>query len=429
MVILLKSSMKYLIVLSILIVGLFAFAACGNNNDDVDEITIWAWDPNFNIHALNIGAEFFAEVSDVNVNIVEDAQDSIIQRLNTIFAGGTMVGLPNIVLIEDYRAQVFLQAFPGMFYDLSAYVNPSQFAPYKIPFTSFEGRQYGVPFDTGVTGMYVRTDLLEQSGLTLDDVTNITWQELLEIGQIVYNATGVRTMNFDPDDMAGIRIMIQSAGVWYTGADGVTPNLNNSPAIAQAFSVIRSASEAGLTVPNNDWGSFLRTFNDGDVWMVVTGNWITPSVMAESSQFGDWAVVPTPRLDLPGAVNASNLGGSSWYVINMDGKEAAAQFLQTTFAGSVPFYEQLLYEIGAIGTFIPALDSDYFDREFEFFSGQTILSDFARWSQDIPQVNFGLHTYAIDEILSIALQGYMRGEDLQTVLDNAQAMAETQLRQ
>ena len=234
-------------------------------------------------------------------------------------------------------------------------------------------------------------------------------------------------MNFDPDDMASLRIMIQTAGVWYTLEDGVTPNLNNNPAIRSAFGVIRSAVEAGLTVPNNDWGSFLRTFNDGDVWMVVTGNWITPSVQAEGSQFGDWAVVPTPRLDLPGAVNASNLGGSSWYVINMDGREEAAAFLQATFAGSVPFYERLLYEIGAIGTFAPALTSPYFEREFEFFAGQMILSDFARWSQDIPQVNFGLHTYAIDEILSIALQGYIRGDDLQTVLDAAQAQADTQL--
>ena len=394
----------------------------------VDEITVWAWDPNFNIRALDIAAEFFAEVNPyVHVNIVEDAQDSIVQRLNVIFASGTTVGLPNAVLIEDYRSQTFLQAFPGMFYELSAYINPSDFAPYKIAITSFEGRQYGVPFDTGVTGMYVRTDILEEAGFTLADVTNIDWNEFVEIGRAVHEATGVTMANFDPNDMAPIRIMIQTAGVWYTLDDGMTINIANNPAIYSAFEILRDIVEAGLYTPNTDWGTFLRTFNDGDVWSVVTGNWITPSIMAEASQHGNWAVVPTPRLPLPGAVNASNLGGSSWYVINMEGREEAAQFLQSTFGSNVAFYERLMYDIGAMSTFIPYFDSPVFDREMDFFSGQRIFADFATWTEMIPQVNYGLHTYAIDTILSVALQSVLAGGDIQSALDSAQSQAETQL--
>ena len=48
---------------------------------------------------------------------------------------------------------------------------------------------------------------------------------------------------------------------------------------------------------------------------------------------------PIPRLNLDGAVNASNLGGSSWYVLNIDGKENAAQFLADTFGSNVDFYQ------------------------------------------------------------------------------------------
>ena len=39
--------------------------------------------------------------------IVENAQEDIVQKLNTALGSGTTKGLPNIVLIEDYRAQSF----------------------------------------------------------------------------------------------------------------------------------------------------------------------------------------------------------------------------------------------------------------------------------------------------------------------------------
>ena len=77
-----------------------------------EEINVWAWDPNFNIKALNIAKEYYAkENPDLNVTIEENAQDDIIQKLNTAMSAGVTDSLPNIVLIEDYRAQSFLTAY------------------------------------------------------------------------------------------------------------------------------------------------------------------------------------------------------------------------------------------------------------------------------------------------------------------------------
>ena len=94
------------------------------------EITIWAWDPNFNIKALNIAKERYSKINpDVKINIVENAQADIIQKLNTGLGSGTTRGLPNIVLIEDYRAQSFLKAFPDMFYELTDTFNCEPTSP------------------------------------------------------------------------------------------------------------------------------------------------------------------------------------------------------------------------------------------------------------------------------------------------------------
>ena len=75
---------------------------------------------------LELAEEVYDE-SDVKVKIVENAQDDIVQKLNTTLSSGTTKGLPNIVLIEDYRAQSFLQAYPDSFYDISQYFNARGF--------------------------------------------------------------------------------------------------------------------------------------------------------------------------------------------------------------------------------------------------------------------------------------------------------------
>lgn len=392
------------------------------------EISVWAWDPNFNIAALELAEAAYDGETEIDLEIIENAQDDLIQRLNTGLSSGTTQGMPNIVLIEDYRAQSFLQSYPEAFYPLTDHINVDDFAAYKTETTSFDGEQYGLPFDSGVAGLYVRTDYLEEAGYTVEDVTNITWSEYVEIGKKVKEATGKDMITLDPNDFGVIRTMIQTAGTWYFEEDGSTPNLADNAALAESFEIFKEMMEANIVKMNSDWSQFVGAFNSGDVASVPTGNWITPSVKAEESQSGNWAVVPVPRLEVEGSVNASNLGGSSWYVLNTDGKEAAAEFMANTFGSNEAFYEELVTEIGAIGTYVPGLQGEAFKAEDEFFNGQPIISDFTEWTEEIPAVNYGMHTYAIDDILVNEMQNYLNGKDLSDVLSDAQTQAETQLR-
>lgn len=394
------------------------------------EITIWAWDPAFNIAALEVAKETYAAKNpNVTVNIVEYAQSDIVQKMNTGLNAGTTNGLPNIVLIEDYRAKSFLQSYPDAFYDLSNSIKASDFVDYKIGPTSQDGKQYGVPFDTGSSGLYIRTDYLEQASYTLKDVQDIDWNQMIEIGKKVKGVTGKNLITQDPNDLGFIRMLTQSAGLWYFNEDGTTPNLKGNAALKESFQVYKALVDADLMQFHSDWSQFVGTFNKGDVVTVPTGNWITPSVKAEASQSGKWAVVPLPKLpNVPNAGHASNLGGSSWYVLNVDGKEAAADFLAQTFGSDVPMYEKLVKDIGAIGTLKSAYDTEAYKSANEFFGGQAIVSDFAKWAEEIPKVNYGVHTYAIDDILVVEMQNYLSGKDIDKVLSDAQATAEAQVK-
>ncbi|WP_168123079.1 extracellular solute-binding protein [Paenibacillus sp. HB172176] len=431
--------------LALLLVGIVVLtAACSNNNTsnnggnnganngagDATELTVWAWDPNFNIKAMNLAKETYeADHSDVTVNVIENAQNDIVQKLNTGLSSGTTKGLPNIVLIEDYRAQSFLQAYPDMFYPLTDSFKASDFADYKLGPTSVGDVNYGLPFDSGVTGLYVRTDYLEQAGYTIDDLQDITWDQYIEIGKKVKEATGKDWISLDPNDLGILRVMIQSAGSWYMKADGKTADLADNAALKEAFETYKKMIDANIVKTHADWSQFVANYNSGDAASVPTGNWFTPSITAAEDQAGKWAIAPLPKLtNNEASVHASNLGGSSWYVLNVPGKEKAAEFLGATLGSNVDLYQKLVTDVGAIGTYKPAATGEAYTAANDFFGGQKIVQDFADWTAQIPSVNYGMNTYAIEDILVVEMQNFLNGKSIDAVLSDAQKQADSQLK-
>ena len=419
--------------------SLLFLTACGgeaaeNNTDSTDSfeaaegdgITVWTWDPYFNVKALEIAEGYYLEDNpDFNLNIIENAQEDIYQRLNTSLSSGVTKGLPNIVFIEDGRAAGYLNAYEEYFFPVGEYYNQDDFASYKVNSGQKDGEVYSFPFDSGVTGMYVRTDLLEEAGVTLEELTDVTWDEYVEIGKKVTEATGVKWMTTDHNSLGLMNSMLQSSGLWLTEEDGVTPNVADNEGLKEAFRIYKDMADADILHVHTDWNQFVASFNNGEVATVPQGNWLTPSIKAEASQSGNWAVLPFPRQSVEGSVNASNQGGSSIYVLDIEGKEEAAEFLAATFGSNIDFYQDLITEIGALGTYEPASSGDAYALEDDFFGGQTIYQDFAEWTQQVPEVNFGINGPIINDILSNSLQEYLNGQESDAVLENAQKQAES----
>lgn len=409
-----------------------ACSSGGNNTEgaaeggSADKLVVWAWDANFNVKAMNTAKEAYG--GDTEIQIIENAQDDIVQRLNTGMSSGTNRGLPNIVLIEDYRAQSFLQAYPDMFYAIGDSFKTADFAEYKIGPTSADGEQYGLPFDSGVAGLFVRTDYLAEAGYSVDDLQNITWDDYIEIGTKVKEATGKDWITLDPNDLGILRMMIQSAGSWYVQEDGKTADLKDNAPLKEAFEVYKKMMDANIVRIHSDWSQYVANYNSGEVASVPTGNWFTSSITAAEDQSGKWAVVPMPKLVNNDSVNATNLGGSSWYVLNVPGKEQAAEFLGATFGSDSDLYQTLVQDISAIGTYLPAAEGEAYQAPNEFFGGQNVISDFATWTSEIPNVNYGMNTYAIEDILVVEMQGFLNGKTIDQAMADAQTQADTQIK-
>jgi lactose/L-arabinose transport system substrate-binding protein len=152
--------------------------------------------------------------------------------------------------------------------------------------------------------------------------------------------------------------------------------------------------------------------------------------MAAENQSGLWGVAPIPKLtNASNATSSSNLGGSSWYVINdVDNTDAAVDFLGSTFAGNTDLYQTLLVKAGVIGTYKPAQSGEAYATKVEFFGDQAIYEDISKIASSIPAVNYGMHTYAFEDIVKAEVQNLMNGADVDTVLANAQKQAESQIR-
>ncbi|MDZ4941399.1 ABC transporter substrate-binding protein, partial [Clostridium perfringens] len=87
-----------------------------NKNAKSNKITIWAWDESFNIVAANKAKEIYKkDHPDAEIEVVTMAQNDIVAKLNTSLSSGSYEGLPNVVLVEDYRIQGYLTSYKDEF--------------------------------------------------------------------------------------------------------------------------------------------------------------------------------------------------------------------------------------------------------------------------------------------------------------------------
>lgn len=410
-----------------------SLAACGSSGDgekakkkDDNKLTIWAWDESFNIKAANEAKDIYAkENPDAEVEVVTMAQDDIVAKLNTSLSSGSYDGLPDIVLIEDYRIQGYLTAYQDEFADLSDIASADDFASYKTGVNQVDGKMYGIPFDSGVAAVFYRTDLIEQAGYTSEDMQNLTWDKYIEIGKAVKEKTGKHMLTLDPSDLGQIRMMLQSAGTWYTDEEGKV-NIKDNKALKQAFSTYQKIVDSGISKQVSDWDQFVGAFNNGDVASVPIGCWISPSILKAEDQSGKWAVAAFPKMaENADSVNASSIGGAGWYVLkNVGHEELAKDFLSKTFASNAELMNQLAVDINLVSTLKAAESTENYTKGIEYYGGQEVFADFAEWQNAVPTVNYGQDTYAIEDMMTEALQQILSGTDMDKVLSDYQGQVE-----
>lgn len=418
------------IVLSVLMLVTLVAACTSPAEEDTASgtLTVWCWDPTFNILAMEEAARIYQEINpDFEIDIIDMAWDDIQTAITTAATAGAFDTLPDIILAQDNAFQLNVINHPDLFLDLTdSGINFGEFAPAKAGMSMVDGRNFGVPFDNGTTVTALRTDVLEEAGFTIADFTDITWNQFIALGQEVLAQTGMPLLSTEAGGGDYISFMIQSAGSSLFNADG-SPNIAGNPAIIEAIRVYLELVESGVVLEVNNWDEYIGSFVNGAVAGTLAGCWILGSVQSAGHD-GDWAVTSIPRLDIAGGTNYSNWGGSSWGVVaGSPNADLAIDFFKHTFAGSVELYEILLPAAGALSTWLPAAGSDVYAEPQPFFGGQAVFADIVRFSGNVPSVTTGVFFYEARDAVGFAVVDILGGADIEQALQEAQELLEFQM--
>ncbi|MBE5825593.1 MAG: carbohydrate ABC transporter substrate-binding protein [Butyrivibrio sp.] len=388
------------------------------------ELSVYAWDKNFNIPALEAAEKAYQTVDpEFKLNIVEQSASSDVENAITLAASsGDYSQLPDIVLFQDHYIQNYVINYPDAWVDLEdAGIDWSDFGAEKLSYSTVNGKHYGAPVDNGTAIFAYRTDILEECGYTLDDVTGITWDRWLEIGRDVKAKTGkyLVSMDHNGDDLPYMMMQAEGKSQWKDGA----PNFVNNEELKAILNVIITGAKDGVIYLCNDWSEYTDTSIIGDqVAGVFNGNWIIPTMRQVSENSGKWAITSAPTLT--GKEGYAANGGSSLYVTsNCSKPELAKAFLAYTFGGgegAMSTYDDSLRNGGVIGTCISASKSEVYQEGVDFFNGQSVYADIVAMGANVPVVEQNDFHYTARTQIGAAITNVINGSDLDTELQNAE---------
>lgn len=436
--------MKKLLALLLAMAMVLSLAACGGGSKEPekeavtdataltaeDPLVIWAWDDSFNIPAMQDAINLYAEQKGISPDCIQISYMSsgdVETALTTAATSGDYSQMPDITLLQDHDCSKYAQSYPDMFVNLNDYaIDFSQFAEYKVAYSTVGNDHFAVPFDSGCVVACYRTDVLADAGYTMDDLTGITWDEFNTIGADIYQKTGKHLLSESTDSFDTLTFMLQSAGSSMFTDDGeIDLNMDNEALVA-AMTVYKQMVDSGTLELVSSWDEYIASFASKETAAgVITGCWILASIDGgNDSMNGMWSMTNMPTLSgVDGATQYSNDGGASWTVLaSSNKKDVAVDLLANTFASAEnaeTLYGSILQDATAISTFKPALEADIYHGTLTKFGDQEIYADIAQWVSLVPTQADSMYYYEARKVMGTAQTNYIDGAALEDVLNTA----------
>ena len=387
-----------------------------------EKLTVSAWDANFNIPALEAAAaDYKANVDpdfELEINTVSGSSD-VENDMTTAGSSGDYSNLSDIVLFQDHYIQRYVADYPDAWVSLEgADINWDDFGAEKLSYSTINGVHYGVPVDNGTAIFAYRVDLLQECGYTIEDVTGITWERFIEIGEDVYAKTGKYMLSMDGSGNDLPYMMLQAEGLSQF-KDG-EPFITKNEAMVKIISLLVEMQQKNILYLANDWTGYTdQTIMGDQVAGVMNGNWIIPTIEQVAENSGKWEITTMPTLT--GAEGYAANGGSSLYITaNCKNPDLAKKFLAYTFGGSTETYDNALRNGGVITCCISAGQSDVYQEGVDFFNGQAIYSKIVEMGSHVPIVEQNDYHYTCRQYIGAAIQEILMGSDVETALKNAE---------
>ena len=174
--------------------------------------------------------------------------------------------------MQDNSFQKYATNYPDIFTDLTdSGIDFSEFSSAKVAYSTLDGKNYGIPFDNGAVIECLRTDMLEQAGFTVDDFTDITWNDFMEKAKVVKEKTGQPILTSQAGSPDLVMEMLQSCGESLFNEDG-SVNIVDNKALKPILEIYSQMVKDGTLVEVTDWDQYIASINN-----VTTEGVISPA--------------------------------------------------------------------------------------------------------------------------------------------------------
>ncbi|WP_337267342.1 ABC transporter substrate-binding protein [Oryzifoliimicrobium ureilyticus] len=338
-------------------------------------ITVWSW--NVAASALKSTLDGFKKQHpDITVNVEDLGNQQVFDKMLAACAAGGD-GLPDIVTVENFEAEIFWNRFPDCFSNLKdlGYTEEMQkkFPDFKRTELEVGDVAYAMPWDSGPVAVFYRRDFYEKAGVDPQTIKN--WDDFIAAGKKISAANpGVVMTQADFNgDSEWFRMIANEQGCGYFSNDGQAITINQPPCVA-TLEKLKQMKDAG-TITAADWGEKIQTLVAGKAASELFGGWYEGTIRdAAKDQAGKWGVYMMPSLTADGP-RAANLGGSSLAIAaNSKNKEASWEFVKYTLS-TTEGQVTMLKSFGLVPSLLDADKDPYVSQPQPFWGNQKIWAD------------------------------------------------------
>ena len=395
-----------------------------DGGEDSKKLTVWAWDKGFNIPAIQAAAaDYKANVDpDFEIEIVEQPGSQEVEQAITLAAsGGKYETLPDMVLFQVHWIESYVSDYPDAWTPVGDIdIDWSDFSEEKLSYSTIDGTHYGVPVDSATVICAYRVDLLKECGYTIDDMTGISWDEFIKIGQEVYEKTGKYMLAIESGGNDLVYLMLQAEGESQF-KDGV-PYITENEKLVKVVELIVEMVQKNVCYLANTWSDYIDQAIVGDmVAGVMNGNWIIPTIKKVEENKGNWEITTMPTIEGGGREGYASNGGAALYLTsNCKNVDLAKDFLAKTFGGSTATYDAALADGGVITTCKSAGRSDVYQKGDEYFHDTPVYAKIVEMGTHVPVIEQSSYHYSCRTQLSSAIINVVNGADLADELKTAE---------
>jgi lactose/L-arabinose transport system substrate-binding protein len=352
-----------------------AVLASGSAYAQSANLTIWSW----NVAASALKSTlpgFNKQFPDIKITVEDLGNSQVFDKtLAACAAGGD--GLPDIVSIENFEAEIFWSRFPDCFANLKelGYTADIQakFPDFKRTELEVGDVAYAMPWDSGPVAVFYRRDLYEKAGV--DPSTISTWDDFIAAGKKISAANpGVVMAQADFNgDSEWFRMIANEQGCGYYSTDGQNITINQ-PACVASLQKVKEMKDAG-TLTSANWDEKIQANTAGKAASQLYGGWYEGTVRSTSPDLkGKWGVYKMPSLTADGP-HAANLGGSSLAIsATSANKEAAWKFVNYAL-GTDEGQITMLKEFGLVPSLLSAEKDPFVNEPQPYWGGQKVWAD------------------------------------------------------